>query len=341
MNAHRGQRGQIFVIVGLALFLISAMIGLAADFGLLAFTQNQGQAAVDTAALAGASGLPSYITKGDVTEVESRIAALDHANVVRGESAGLGNGGAKIEFLIYDRETNRITCESGCDRQQVNAIRVTKTGYETPTFFGWSRPDAGTSTPPRNLRVSAVGHLGCPSEIDTEETPRLGPIALRECRIGFPNACTTSSILQSGSAGDNSAFTTFNLTGADTCKDIASGNPPADLQRKIRIGDTINLVGSGQVTSCLKELDDHYQHCTPLSCVNPPDPSCIVTLPVIDCASPQSSGVVVGFATACVRDIQSPSPKRIDAQVQCGAQTPSGPGGACFGTLAKRPILIR
>jgi hypothetical protein len=332
--------GAVFVLVGLAMFLLAAFVGLATDFGVMAYVKNQGQSAVDTAALAAASAIPEYREAGDASLATSRVTMLDAANDVRGASADVA--GASLEFLTYDLETNAFTCESGCEPEDVNAVRVTKTDYQAPFFFSWARNAFGGSAPGSiDVAVSASAYLGCPSGLDTDGG--IGPIALRECEINYPEDCNVpgQSIYQSG--GDNSAFATFNLTGASVCGQIASGNPPNNLQDRVNVGDLINLVGTGQVTSCLKEVEDRFEHCDEASCASdPPDPSCVLPLPVIDCAGPESNGIVVGFASVCITDVNSTgNPKYVHGEIECGPTEPGGPGGACFGTFATRPVLVR
>lgn len=340
MKTLGNQDGAVFALVGLALFFLAAIIGFATDYGVVVYVQNQGQAAVDTAALAGASGIPDYAETGDSSVALARVAALDAANDVRGASAAVGATGS-VDFLVYDQETDAFTCESGCDPEEVNAVRVTKTDYQAPFFFSWARGAFSGSQPSSiDVSVSAVGHIPCAGSLDADEG--IGPIALRECYIDYPNDCSVPRVYQSGE--DNSAFTTFNLTGANACKQLAAGNPPTNMQDTVRVGDSINLVGTGQVTSCLQEVDDRFDHCTEASCSSdPPDPTCVLPLPVIDCAGPESNGIVVGFAYACISDVQAPAggEKSITAAIQCGEQAPSDPGGACFGTFAQRPVLIR
>lgn len=339
--------GAVFALVGLALFVLAAFIGLATDFGLTTYVKDQGQSAVDTAALAAASAIPEYRVDGDASLALARIAALDGANDVRGDSADVAS--SAVEFLEYDVETDAFACESGCDPEFVNAVRVTKTDYRAPFFFSWARNAFGAGDASSiDVQVSSTAYLGCPSGVDGAG---IGPIALRECAIDYPNDCNVERnlVCQSGTCetesetGDNSAFTTFNLTGANVCKQIASGNPPNNLVDTVHTGDVINLVGTGQVTSCLNEVKDRFDHCTDASCASePPDPSCVLTLPVVSCGGPSSSATIVGFATACVTEVAAHgSEKWVKGTLECGPQEPGGPGGSCFGTFAKRPVLVR
>lgn len=347
MRTLRNEDGAVFALVGLAMFLLAALVGLATDFGVMAYVKNQGQSAVDTAALAAASAIPEYREAGDASLAMSRVEALDTANDVRGNPADVAS--ASVEFLTYDVTTNAFTCESGCEPEDVNAVRVTKTDYQSPFFFSWARNAFGGSSPNSiDVQASATAYLGCPAE---EEGAGMGPIALRECAIDFPEDCNVPKelVCQSGceetseESSDNSAFTTFNLTGANACKQLASGNPPTNMVDTVHVGDVISLVGTGQVTSCLSELQDVFAHCSEAKCAtDPPEPTCILTLPVIDCGGPESNAIVVGFATACVTEVSVKGKEKwVKGSLECGPQEPGGPGGACFGTFATRPVLVR
>ena len=347
MKTLRNEDGAIFALVGLAMFLLAAFVGLATDFGVMAYVKNQGQSAVDTAALAAASAIPEYREAGDASLAMSRISTLDAANDVRGASADVAS--ASVEFLTYDFETNGFSCESDCEPESVNAVRVTKTDYQAPFFFSWARNAFGGSSPNSiDVQASATAYLGCPAEEETGSG--MGPIALRECAIDFPEDCNVPRelVCQSGCedpspTGDNSAFATFNLNGASVCSQLALGNPPTNLVDTVHVGDVINLVGTGQAASCLNAVETRYGDCTPAKCATePPDPSCVLTLPVIDCGGPESNGIVVGFATACVTEVMNHgSEKWVKGALKCGPQDPGGPGGACFGTFATRPVLVR
>ncbi len=334
----------MFVLIGLALTLLAAVIGFATDYGVLVYTQNQGQAAVDAAALAGVTGIPQYVDDGDDVVIHERIAALDAANDVRGLAADLGGGGATVDLLHWDDATNEFTCENDCDQELVNAVRVTKGGYETPLYFSWARNlFGGSESASRTINVSAVAHLPCPDALDPPpDGPGWGPIALRECKIGFPDACNVTSIIQSSESEDNSAFTTFNLKGSNVCGDIAERKLPAGLDEKVEVGDEINLVGTGSSASCLKKLDDYYEECGPEDCGDDPTPACTAVLPVIDCAGSESAGIVKGFALVCFTKIESPPKKKlIETTVICPYEAGEGSGGTCLGTYSKQPLLIR
>ncbi len=340
------ERGSILLFVALALTTLLVIVGLAADTGLLVYARSQAQAAVDLAALSAASGIPDYVQTGSTTTISSRLSLLNSANDVRGRSASLSltGSGMAVDLLHFDQTSRSFTCGPGCAQSQVNSIRVTKKGYDVPVFFGALREDFGAAAKnSQRLDVSATAYLGCPDEVNPPPGGGfgLGPLALRECKIGYPDTCNVSQVIQSSSSPDNSQFTTYNLKGSNDCRDIASGLVPNGLNTTVKIGDTINTVGSGQSSACLKALDDRYQHCTAASCVDPVDKSCVATLPVIDCAGSESTGVIQGFATVCFVDITSPpQPKSIKVVSRCKDSTDNPGGGQCFGLVSTHPILI-
>ena len=59
MKHLENQRGAVLIFVTLMIVLLLIMVGLGLDTGSLTYSRNQGQAAVDAAALSAVSGLPS------------------------------------------------------------------------------------------------------------------------------------------------------------------------------------------------------------------------------------------------------------------------------------------
>jgi len=53
------QHGSVIIWVTLMITLLLVMVGMGLDTGQMTYTRNQGQVAVDAAALAAISGLPS------------------------------------------------------------------------------------------------------------------------------------------------------------------------------------------------------------------------------------------------------------------------------------------
>jgi hypothetical protein len=264
-----------------------------------------------------------------------------------------------VDPMKYNLTTGALTnlgsdWTPGAVGDNCNAVRVA-TAVPTPLFFSGVRNVFGSSeTGSMNINVNAVAHLPCPgSGYPTEGG--FAPIALRQCKFDTASDCEANQTLFQSpdiDGGDNSAFTTYNLTGANTCKQLASGTIPSGIDTEVVVGDTINLVGSGQVSSCLKDLEDHYTpYCTTTNRCNsdPPDARCTVRVPIVDqCtgggAGAASDGKVVGFATVCFTGFDSQgSPKFIKGSVECNeyAGGTGGAGGICLGTYTRSPILVQ
>ena len=62
MHAINNQRGSVLIFVTLSIVLLLIMVGMGLDTGHLVYVRAQGQAAVDAAALAAASAIPTGST---------------------------------------------------------------------------------------------------------------------------------------------------------------------------------------------------------------------------------------------------------------------------------------
>src|SRR5262250_2948411 len=76
MHVVNNNRGTVLIFVTLLIVLLLVMVGMGLDTGHLVYVRSQGQAAVDAAALAAASAIPT----GSDTEVNDRAAAFDSKN---------------------------------------------------------------------------------------------------------------------------------------------------------------------------------------------------------------------------------------------------------------------
>jgi Flp pilus assembly protein TadG len=76
MKAANNERGTILVFVTLMIVLLLIMVGMGLDTGHLVYIRSQAQPAVDAAALAAASAVPT----GNPAEVNNRVAAFNTSN---------------------------------------------------------------------------------------------------------------------------------------------------------------------------------------------------------------------------------------------------------------------
>src|SRR5262249_60627847 len=76
MHIIHNERGSVLVFVTLSIVLLLIMVGMGLDTGHLVYNRAQGQAAVDAAALAAASAIPT----GSSTQVTDRATAFNSKN---------------------------------------------------------------------------------------------------------------------------------------------------------------------------------------------------------------------------------------------------------------------
>ena len=135
MHATHNERGTVLIFVTLSIVLLLIMVGMGLDTGHLVFVRAQGQAAVDAAALAAASAIPT----GSVTEVNSRAAAFNSKNTYVGSSQNVITGS--------------ITSITSSTLRSTGALRPRESPSPMPTAFGsrW-KPLILTPEPARQRR---------------------------------------------------------------------------------------------------------------------------------------------------------------------------------------------
>ena len=111
MRFVKNERGSVIVFATLLIVLLLIMVGLGLDSGHLAYVRSQGQPAVDAAALAAASAIPS----GNLTTVKDQAARFNPG----GNNPGTGNeyvdgssnkiAANNVTLVKYDPTTRAIT----------------------------------------------------------------------------------------------------------------------------------------------------------------------------------------------------------------------------------------
>jgi hypothetical protein len=237
--------------------LLLIIVGMGLDTGHLVNIRSQGQAAVDAAAIAAASAIPT----GSTTQVNDRVAAFNSKNTYVDSPNNLLKD-ANITYVQYSPTDGKITTGPSVTLANANGVRVAleaknphtgatpATGILSPLFlvplfelFGYSVNNT------ENVSVSAVAVL--------KATPGL-PIAIEEARCGQPNP---QKLLQSSSQQDNSGYTTYwvnnasatqvkaLLKSAQTC---SGGIPP------VAIGFCTEL-NNGQMASVYSDFADVFK----------------------------------------------------------------------------------
>jgi Flp pilus assembly protein TadG len=125
MQALKNEQGYALVFATLMIVLLLIMVGMGLDTGHLAYIRSQGQPAVDAAALAAASAIPS----GNWATVTDRAAKFNPG----GTNPGTGNnyldspnneiGNKNVTLVKYDNATGEFTT-SGVNINNANGARV-------------------------------------------------------------------------------------------------------------------------------------------------------------------------------------------------------------------------
>src|SRR5512147_1233481 len=125
MHPVKNQQGYVTVFVTLMIVLLLIMVGMGLDTGHLAYVRSQGQPAVDSAALAAASAIPS----GSWSTVTDRAAKFNPG----GTNPGTGNNyldspnnkidQKNVTLVLYDNTTGEFTT-SGVNINNANGARV-------------------------------------------------------------------------------------------------------------------------------------------------------------------------------------------------------------------------
>jgi len=127
------QHGSVIVWITLMITLLLVMVGMGLDTGQMTYTRNQGQVAVDAAALAAISGLPSR----DENLVRDRAVLFNNTNDFTGSKTTQIQK-ANVTLMQYDYSTGNMTATA--DINAANAVRV---ALESQNFY-----DAGATNTP-------------------------------------------------------------------------------------------------------------------------------------------------------------------------------------------------
>jgi len=307
--------------------LLLVMVGIGLDTGYMTYSRNTGQAAVDAAALAAVSGLPSARATGSDTPVTSRATAFTANNYTGSGSNPIGS--ANVSYVQYDFTSNRIL-NYGVTRDVANGVRVAledSSAVRPPSFLTPLLNLMGISTPGSHaVNVSAVATITARPAI---------PIALwsSRCAAGNPVQSAVKIEMQhpdQNDSGENSCWTTFFdcSSGAPDIKagfQTASTCSGATIDGNITLGSMI-CQNKGQVNTVMKTAEDFFM-----------DKAVAGNwwiIPVIkgtgNCDAKDPSKVV-DFAKIQVTKVdRTGSPKYIVANLQCGQSLNALDESFCF-----------
>jgi Flp pilus assembly protein TadG len=328
-------RGSVIVFITLMIVVLMVMVGIGLDTGYMTYSRNTSQGAVDAAALAAVSALP---TRNPAT-VQARAALYNSNNTFTGSGSNQ-IGATNVSYVSYDYISNTIT-DYNAPIATANGVRValeTANGrpVQSPAFLTpLLRLMGNSASSPNNVNVSAVA---------TIQTRPAIPIALWQTKCGtgvgtppvYPLQTNVKIQMQHPSndnqdpAGENACWTTFfdcssgapNIREGFTTASTCSGSA---IDGNISIGSMI-CQNRGQVNTVMGEVQDFFLD-------TPSNVNKWFVIPVLsgggNCAPDNPTGVV-DFAKIRVTAVdKTGNPKYIKADIQCG-QSLDSDSSVCF-----------
>jgi Flp pilus assembly protein TadG len=262
MQSVKNEGGSVLVFVTLMIVLLLIMVGMGLDTGHLTYARNTGQGAVDAAALAAVSGLPSR----SATEVQNRAAEFNPTkanptNTYTGSSMN-SISATNVSYVTYDFASNSIT-NYNAPIATANGVRVALEGTQamkSPTFLTplLDLFVGSNTSSTKNVNVSAVAVINTKPAI---------PIAL------WSNLCGATGVQKNNvdiklqhptktGLGENACWTTFLdcSSGASDIKalfQVAGECSGGGLAGDIGLG-TLICQNKGQVNSSLQRADEFF-----------------------------------------------------------------------------------
>jgi len=242
--------------------LLMVMVGMGLDTGHLAFIRSQGQPAVDAAALAAASAVPT----GLLANVENRAAAFNSTNTFQGSSdAQYRIAPANVTLVKYDAVTQSMI--STTDITQANGARVALENsnpyggtankamksplFLTPLFNLMGISTGGT----QNVSVSAVAVIKAQPDL---------PIAVQQGMCGTKSGGVYPEkevkLIQSNNNNDTSGYTTFYINNASKTQidNLLQGALNCTGAPSVDVGFCTQL-NNGQIASIYPEFEKVFK----------------------------------------------------------------------------------
>ena len=347
-------RGAVAVMVAIVLVVLLSFGALALDISNAMIARNELQNVADASALAGArqlgviyqalpQGTPytTYVLS-DAGAVVGATTAVALANQARQVAITLNAG--DIQIGVW----NSITRTLAVGNVGATGVRVT------------AHRDASANGPVATWLAGIMG-------INSMNVVATGTAALTGTGILLPGEAN-SPFGFDRKIFDDPAYcnkpiqfypTTSSCAGWTTCdqspssaqteRQIVQGmtpDPPTYLSPQITAGQTPLEFNGGNVASVFPSLINLF-NAKKVPDVSSPSGYCWnITVPVYSdpsnqtCSNPTGSLMIVGFASACVWNVQGVPSQQINAIVTCGEVTNGGGGGGSFGTLGSIPGLV-
>ena len=347
-------RGAVAVIVAIMSVVLLSFGALALDISNAMIARNELQNVADASALAGVRqlgviyqalppGTPytTYVLS-DPSAVVNAATTVALANQARQVAVSLNP--ADIVIGVWNSGPRTLTPGTvGATGVQVTARRD---GGANGPVATWLAGIMGINS--MNVVAMATAALTGTGILLPGEAN--APFGLDELIFNNPAYCGTpiqfypTNNPPSGCAG----WQTFleSPPNANTERQIVQGltpNPPTYPTPQITAGQTSLEYIGGNVASVFPSLINLFNAKKVPDASSPSGFCWNVTIPVYAnnaCANPNTPMMTIGFASACVWQVQGVPTQQIDARITCGEVTNGGGGGGSFGTLGSIPGLV-
>jgi Flp pilus assembly protein TadG len=338
MQPVKNERGYVLIFVTLMIVLLLVMVGMGLDTGHLAYVRSQGQPAVDAAALAAASAIPT----GDLTTVQNTAAKFDPG--ASGNPSPTGNNylsspsnaitGSNVTLVHYERTTGAITTSGvtidpkAPQKFRANGVRVALENnnpyggtagaamksplFLTPLFNLLGYTTSGTA----DVNVSAVGVIRALAGM---------PIAVAKNMCGNSDAILD---LQSGGKS-NSGWETYYIENASTdqIRGLWDNLPYCSGQPIVDIGYCGNLANGVNDTIFNKNIKPLFTA----------DPSRCYLIPVVEePGNMMQCQTIIDWASFCPNNKNDFKQGKLYGSVTCGQSTWDSRDTKCY-----VPLLVR
>lgn len=349
-------RGAVAVTVAIMIVVLLGFAALALDISNAMIARNELQNAADAGALAGARQLGViYQALPQGTPYTGYVLSDPSAVITAVTGVGLQNqarqvllsiNAADIVIGVWDSTARTLTPGN------VGPTGVRVTARRDPSANGpvatWLAGILGISS----MNVAATGTAALTGSGVLAPGAANAPFGMDQLIFTNPNFCGTpiqfypTNNPPTGCAG----WHTFeeNPPNANTERQIIQGltpNPPTYVTPQITAGQTsLQYIGGNVATDFPPLINLFNTHLVPdTTGVSPTGQCWNVVVPVYpnqNCANPNANMLVIGFASACVYNVQGVPTQQINAIVTCGQVTNGQGGGGNFGTLGSIPGLV-
>ena len=346
-------RGAVAVIVAIMMVVLLSFGALALDISNAMIARNELQNVADASALAGARQLGViYQALPQGTPYTTYVLSNPSAVVTAATNVALANQARQVAITLNPADIVIGVWDAGPRTLTpgitgATGVRVTahRDGSANGPVATWLAGIMGINS----MNVVATG---------TAALTGTGTLLPGEADVpwGFNQAFFTNPFCNQPiqfypTPTSCAGWQTFDQSpaNANTARQIVQGltpNPPTYIPPQINAGQTSLQYSGGNMASVLPALINLFNAKKVPDTSSPSGFCWNVTVPVYSdpsnqtCSNPSGTLMTVGFASACVWQVQGVPTQAINARITCGEVTNGNGGGGNFGTLGSIPGLV-